>query len=69
MAIEILPGDENSSPGRFRLRHHGDLVGADRGFITREQGAERMLKIVRFLARADRSTASGRTSSMAAPAA
>src|SRR5262249_58396470 len=30
------------------------VVGVERGFITREQGAERMLKIVRFLARADR---------------
>ena len=25
------------------------IVGIERGFVTREQGAERMLKIVRFL--------------------
>ena len=30
------------------------VVGVDREFVTREQGAERLLKIVRFLARADR---------------
>lgn len=29
------------------------IVGVDRGFITREQGAERMLKIVRFLSSKD----------------
>ena len=55
MAIEILPGDKNlvalgsSGFGAMAL-----LVGVDRGFITREQGAERFLKIVRFLAKADR---------------
>jgi hypothetical protein len=30
------------------------LVGVERGFITREQGVERLLKITRFLAKADR---------------
>jgi len=30
------------------------LVGLERGFITREQGVERMLKITRFLSKADR---------------
>ena len=30
------------------------IVGTDRGFVTRDQGAERMLKIVRFLKNADR---------------
>jgi len=55
MAIEILPGDENlvavgaSGHGIMAL-----LVGVERGFITREQGIERMLKIVRFLSKADR---------------
>jgi len=55
MAIEVLPGDKNlvalgsSGFGAMAL-----LVGVDRGFITREQGAERFLKIVRFLAKADR---------------
>jgi hypothetical protein len=55
MAIEILPGDENlvavgaSGHGIMAL-----LVGVERGFITREQGVERMLKITRFLSTADR---------------
>lgn len=55
MAIEILPGDENlvavgaSGHGIMAL-----LAGVERSFITREQGVERMLKITRFLSRADR---------------
>jgi len=55
MAIEILPGDENlvavgaSGHGIMAL-----LVGLERGFITREQGVDRMLKITRFLSKADR---------------
>jgi exo beta-1,2-glucooligosaccharide sophorohydrolase (non-reducing end) len=55
MAIEILPGDENlvavgaSGHGIMAL-----VVAIERGFITREQGVERMLKITRFLAKADR---------------
>jgi len=55
LAIEILPGDENlvavgaSGHGIMAL-----LVGVERGFITREQGVERMLKITRFLSKADR---------------
>jgi hypothetical protein len=55
MAIEILPGDENlvavgaSGHGIMAL-----LVGVERSFITREQGIERLLKITRFLAKADR---------------
>jgi len=55
MAIEILPGDENlvavgaSGHGIMAL-----LVAVERGFITREQGGERMLKITRFLSKADR---------------
>ena len=55
MAIEILPGDENlvavgsSGHGIMAL-----IAGIDRGFVTREQGTERMLKITRFLAKADR---------------
>src|ERR1700716_513778 len=55
MAIEILPGDENlvavgaSGHGIMAL-----LVGLDRSFIPREQGVERMLKITRFLSKADR---------------
>src|SRR5258708_23982333 len=55
MAIEILPGDETlvavgaSGHGIMAL-----LVGMKRGFITREQGVERMLIITRFLSRAGR---------------
>jgi exo beta-1,2-glucooligosaccharide sophorohydrolase (non-reducing end) len=55
MAIEILPGDENlvavgaSGHGIMAL-----VVAVDRGFISREQGVERMLKIIRFLSKADR---------------
>lgn len=55
MAIEILPGDENlvavgaSGHGIMAL-----VVAVERGFITREQGIERMLKITRFLSKADR---------------
>src|SRR5260370_37385289 len=55
MAIEILPSDENlvavgaSGHGIMAL-----LVGIERGFISREQGVQRMLKITRFLSKADR---------------
>lgn len=55
LAPEVLPGDANllalggSGFGVMAL-----LVGAERGFETREAVAERMLKIVRFLASADR---------------
>ncbi len=55
MAIEILPGDENlvavgaSGHGIMAL-----LVGVERGFITRQQGVERMLKVTRFLSNAER---------------
>ncbi|MGH8166611.1 MAG: glucoamylase family protein, partial [Woeseiaceae bacterium] len=55
LAPEVLPGDTNllalggSGFGVMAL-----LAGAERGFETREAVAERVLKIVRFLARADR---------------
>jgi exo beta-1,2-glucooligosaccharide sophorohydrolase (non-reducing end) len=55
MAIEISPGDENlvavgaSGHGIMAL-----LVGVERGFVTREQGVARMLKIIRFLSKVDR---------------
>ena len=55
LAPEVLPGDTNllalggSGFGVMAL-----LAGAERGFKTREAVAERVLKIVRFLARADR---------------
>jgi len=55
MAIEILPGDRNLvALGASGFGVMALIVGIDRGFITREQGAERLLKIVRFLAKADR---------------
>ncbi|MFN2516239.1 MAG: glucoamylase family protein [Pyrinomonadaceae bacterium] len=55
MAIEILPGDENLvALGASGFGIMALTVGMDRGFITREQGVERMLKIVRFLDKADR---------------
>ncbi len=55
LAPEVLPGDPNllalggSGFGVMAL-----LVGTERRFVTREQGAARLLKIVRFLAKADR---------------
>lgn len=55
LAPEVLPGDANllalggSGFGVMAL-----LVAAERGFVPRKQVAERVLKIVRFLARADR---------------
>jgi len=55
MALEITPGDRNlvalgaSGFGLMAL-----VVGTDRGFVTREQGSERVLKIARFLEHADR---------------
>ena len=55
MAIEILPGDKNLvAVGASGFGIMALVVGVDRGFITREQGTERLLKIVRFLAKADR---------------
>jgi exo beta-1,2-glucooligosaccharide sophorohydrolase (non-reducing end) len=55
MAIEILPGDENLiAVGSSGFGIMALVVAAERGFITREQGTERMLKIVRFLKNADR---------------
>lgn len=55
MAIEVLPGDENLvavGSGGFGIM--ALAVGVDRGFITRDQGVQQMLKIVRFLSKADR---------------
>lgn len=55
MAIEILPGDENLvAVGSSGFGIMALVVAVDRGFITRAQGVERMLKIVRFLTHADR---------------
>lgn len=55
MAIEILPGDENLvAVGASGFGIMALVVGVERGFITRDRGVERILKIVRFLAHADR---------------
>ena len=55
MAIEITPGD----PDQIALGSSGFgimalLVGAERGFATRAEVADRMLRILRFLKTADR---------------
>src|SRR5215475_3879101 len=55
MALEVIPGDSNLvALGASGFGVMALVVGVERGFITREQGAERLLKIVHFLARADR---------------
>ena len=55
MAIEILPGDENLvAVGASGFGIMALLAGTERHFITREQCAERLLKITRFLGKADR---------------
>ncbi len=55
MAIEIQPGDPNLvALGSSGFGIMALLVGVDRQFVTREAGAARLLRIVRFLARADR---------------
>jgi hypothetical protein len=55
MAIEITPGDDNMiAVGSSGFGIMALVVGVDRGFITRDLGVERMLKIVRFLSKADR---------------
>ena len=55
MALEIRPGDENLvALGASGFGVMSLIVGTDRGFVTRDQGADRVLKIARFLSRADR---------------
>jgi exo beta-1,2-glucooligosaccharide sophorohydrolase (non-reducing end) len=55
MALEVIPGDRDLvALGASGFGVMALVVGVERRFITREQGAERMLKIVRFLASADR---------------
>ena len=55
MAIETLPGDENLvAVGASGFGIMALLAGTERQFITREQCAERLLKITRFLGKADR---------------
>jgi exo beta-1,2-glucooligosaccharide sophorohydrolase (non-reducing end) len=55
MAVEILPGDENLvAVGASGFGIMALIAGTERHFITREQCAERLLKITRFLHKADR---------------
>ena len=55
LAPEITPGDANlMAVGGNGFGVMALLVAADRQFVTREQAAGRLLKIVRFLAKADR---------------
>jgi hypothetical protein len=55
MAIEILPGDENLvAVGASGFGIMALIAGTERHFVTREQCAERLLKITRFLGKADR---------------
>jgi hypothetical protein len=55
MAVEILPGNEDLvAVGASGFGIMAMIVGAERQFVTREQCAARLLRIVRFLAKADR---------------
>ena len=44
-----IGGSETATIGGSGFGVMAIIVGIERGFVTREQGAERMLKIVRFL--------------------
>ena len=55
MARENIPGDDRIvATGASGFGIMALIVGVDRGFISREQGVERLSKIVNFLARAQR---------------
>jgi len=55
MAIELLPGNDNlCALGATGFGIMALITGTERGFITREQGAGRLLKIIHFLQAADR---------------
>lgn len=55
MARENIPGDERVvATGASGFGIMALIVGIDRGFITREQGVQRMTKIVNFLEHAQR---------------
>ncbi len=55
LALENIPGDENLvAIGASGFGIMAIVTGINRGFISREQGTSRMLKIVRFLENADR---------------
>lgn len=55
MTLESIPGDDRIvATGASGFGIMALLVGLDRGFITREQGLERLTKIVTFLEKAPR---------------
>lgn len=55
MTRENTPGDDDIiATGASGFGVMAVIVGVQRGFITRQQGVERLLKICRFLATADR---------------
>jgi hypothetical protein len=55
MALENIPGDDRIvAVGASGFGIMAIIVGVERGFVGREEGARRMLRIVEFLARADR---------------
>jgi exo beta-1,2-glucooligosaccharide sophorohydrolase (non-reducing end) len=55
MTLENIPGDDRiAATGASGFGIMALIVGIDRGFITREQGLERMTKIVTFLEKAPR---------------
>jgi hypothetical protein len=55
MAVEITPGDRNLvALGASGFGIMSQIVGTERKFVSRDASAERMLKVVRFLKRADR---------------
>jgi len=55
MALENIPGDDRiMATGASGFGIMALVVGVDRGFITREQGAERLNKITTFLEKAPR---------------
>ena len=55
MALENIPGDDRIiATGASGFGIMALVVGTDRGFITREQGAERLNKITKFLEKAPR---------------
>lgn len=55
MGLEVTPGDRDLvAVGGSGFGVSALVVAAERGFVTRTQAAERLLKIVRFLEKADR---------------
>ena len=55
LARENIPGDDDLvATGAAGFGIMAILVGAERGFVTRQAAAERLLRIVEFLERADR---------------